>query len=247
MEAARRIRSAVGRVSLLRQAVEAEPRLGEAVTQVKQLQSRRFAGTYADLLARGPYVAAAQFFLDELYSDKDYAQRDAQFARIAGAIEKLFPEQVAATAVALAELHALTEELDQAMALAWMAQADEGLSDPGRYILAWREVGRRPDREGQLTSVLAIGDEMAAMTRTAGLRILLKMMRGPAAAAGLGSLQRFLESGFDTFAAMARRHARAQEFLAIIRQRESALIAQLFDAPLVTCETQLAGTLGQLP
>ena len=45
-----------------------------------------------------PYAAAARFFLDELYSDKDYADRDAQFARIAGAIEKLFPAQVARTA-----------------------------------------------------------------------------------------------------------------------------------------------------
>ena len=61
-----------------------------------------------------------------------------------------------------------------------------------------------PDREGQLRVVLGIGQQMARLTRTAGLRMMLKMMRGPAAAAGLGALQRFLECGFDTFAAMAR-------------------------------------------
>jgi hypothetical protein len=91
-------------VALLRQAVEGSSALGTAVGEVKRLQSRRFAGTYADLLAGGPYAAAAQFFLLELYGDKDYAERDAQFARIAGAIERLFPEQVVGTAVALAEL-----------------------------------------------------------------------------------------------------------------------------------------------
>lgn len=245
MEAARKIRSAVAQVELLRQALEASPALRDAVKQVKRVQSRRFAGTYADLLAGGPYAAAAQFFLVELYSDKDYAERDAQFARIAGALEKLFPEQVASTAVALAQLHALTEELDQAMALAWLAQVDGEPSEASRYVAAWREVGRRADREGQLRVVLGIGHQMARLTRTAGLRLMLKMMRGPAVAAGLGALQRFLESGFDTFAAMARRREGAEQFLATIHTRESALMLMLFDADLVTCETELARTLGQ--
>jgi hypothetical protein len=246
MEAAKRIRAAVSRVSLLRKAVEIRPPLGDAVAQVKRLQARRFAGTYADLLAGGPYAHAARFFLEELYSDKDYSQRDAQFARIAGAIERLFPEQVAATAVSLAELHALTEELDQAVALVWI-NGNQHDGDAARYVAAWREVGRRSDREGQLSTVLVIGEEMARLTQTAGLRLMLKMMRGPAVAAGLGSLQRFLETGFDTFAAMARGRDGAAQFLGTIRSRESALIAALFDAPFVACETQLAATLGQAP
>jgi hypothetical protein len=247
MEAARKIRNAVAQVSLLRQAVLADPALATALRQVKQVQSRRFAGTYADLLAGGPYAAASGFFLTELYSDKDYADRDAQFARIAGAIERFFPEQVAGTAVALAELHAATEELDQAMAVDWLAQARGDLGDAVRYTMAWRGVGRRPERENQLKVVLGIGQQMASLTRTPGLRMMLKMMRGPAVAAGLGSLQRFLETGFDTFAAMARRRGGAEEFLGIIQERESALLAMLFDAPAVACETELAQTLGQAP
>lgn len=247
MEAARKIRDAVAHVSQLRQALEDHPALGAAVANVKRTQSRRFAGTYADLMANGPYAAPANFFLTELYSDNDYAERDAQFARIAGAIEKFFPRQVVTTAVALAELHALTEELDQAMALEWMAQEGDETSDARRYALAWREVGRRADRESQLTVVLGIGEEMARMTRTAGLRVMLRMMRGPATAAGLGSLQHFLERGFDTFAAMAKRRGGAEQFLGIIEARESALLKMLFDASLVTCETNLARTLGQAP
>ena len=246
MQAAQRIRNAVSAVSTLRQAVDADAGLASALKQVKKVQSRRFAGTYADLLGRGPYIAAARFFLEELYSDKDYAERDAQFARIAGAIERLFPAQVSSTAVALAELHALTEELDQAMAGAWVALGDMGQTDAQRYAAAWRKVGRRADRENQLRVVLRIGLEMARLTRTPGLRMMLKMMRAPANAAGLGSLQRFLEIGFDTFGAMVRRGG-AQDFLGTIEARETELIAMLFDADLVACETELAATLGQAP
>lgn len=245
MEAAQKIRKAVTAVSLLRQAIDADPSLRSALVQVKRVQSRRFAGTYSDLLGGGRYAAAARFFLEELYSDKDYAERDAQFARIAGAIQKLFPTPVADTAVALAQLHALTEELDQAMARAWLTSG-RGLTDAQHYVNAWRKVGRRADRESQLAVVLDIGAQMARFTRTPGLRMMLKMMRGPAVAAGLGSLQGFLESGFDTFAGMARGGG-ADEFLGTIKARETQLIAMLFDAEVVACETELARALGQAP
>jgi hypothetical protein len=245
MEAAETIRHAVARVGALRAAQERQPGLREAVVAIKALQGRRFAGTYADMFAGGPYAAAARFFLVELYSDRDFAERDAQFARIAGAIEKFFPAIVVQTSVNLAQLHALTEDLDHAMAMEWLSQ-DAQLPAPRRYVAAWRIVGRRDDRVSQLREVLAIGEEMARLTRTPGLRMMLKMMRGPAAAAGLSALQRFLENGFDTFAAMAR-GGYAPAFLRTIEQRESALIASLFDAPAVACETELVRTLGQAP
>ena len=241
MEVSHQIRDAVAQVSLLRQACAADAALHAAVVAVKALQARRFAGTYADLLCGGAHSAAARFFLEELYSDKDYAERDAQFARIAGAVQRLFPQQVAATAVALAQLHLLTEQLDHAMGLAWMGiRGTAG----GRYVQAWRAVMRREQREEQLRVVLGIGQEMIKLTRTPGLRLMLKMMRGPAAAAGLGSLQGFLETGFDTFGAMARRKGSAEAFLQTVAQREAALIALLFDAPAVACETELERTLG---
>lgn len=245
MDAAQTIRSAVTRVAELREAQSERPGLRDAVVAIKALQARRFAGTYRDILLQGPYSAAASFFLEELYSDRDFAERDAQFARIAGAIERFFPSAVAQTAVNLAQLHALTESLDHGMGVAWMEIADP-TQEAARYVDAWRRVGRRAERESQLSDVLAIGHEMARLTRTPGLRTMLRMMRGPAHAAGLASLQRFLESGFDTFGAMARGDG-ARTFLRIIQERESRLIAELFEAPAVDCETSLARALGQAP
>jgi hypothetical protein len=245
MEAAQTIRNSVARVGELREAQAARPGLRDAVVGIKVLQARRFAGTYADILSGGPYSAAARFFLEELYGDRDFAERDAQFARIAGAIERFFPSAVVQTAVNLAKLHALTEALDHAMAVAWIA-SEPSMPEAARYVSAWREVGRRDEREAQLSDVLAIGGEMARLTRTPGLRTMLRMMRGPAHAAGLASLQGFLEAGFDTFAAMAKGDG-ARTFLGIIEERESQLIANLFDSEPVACGTQLATTLGQAP
>jgi hypothetical protein len=241
MEAAHQIRDAVAQVSQLRDACASDVALHAAVSTVKALQARRFAGTYADLLSGGGHAAAARFFLEELYSDKDYAERDAQFSRIAGAVQRLFPQQVTATAVALAQLHLLTERLDHDMGHAWIGTVG---TEAGRYVDAWRIVGRRDEREEQLHVVLGIGQEMIKLTRTPGLRLMLKMMRAPAAAAGLASLQGFLEAGFDTFGAMARKKGDAESFLDTVEQREAALITMLFDAQPVACETELQRTLG---
>ena len=247
MEAARTIRDAVGAVARLRQSAAGDSRLLDALGELKRLQSRRFAGTYADLLQGGGlYQPAAAFFLDELYGDKDYARRDEQFARIAGAVETLFPSHVAETAAALARLHALTEDLDLQMARLWLRR-DEQESNARRYAGAWRDLGRRREREDQLHSVIRLGEELARLTRKPGLRTMLRMMRGPASAAGLGALQHFLELGFDTFAGMSRQRGGVEHFLGTVRQREEALFAFLYEQDLGACEAELSRILGQAP
>ena len=246
MDGAAHIRAALEHVTALRQAQANDAALAAAVARVKQTQSRRFAGSYADLLASPTYRPAAKFFLEELYGEQDYSERDAQFARIAGALQKLFPQQVTDTALMLAQLHSSTETLDHAMGQAWLAQEKAaGVSDAARYLHAWRTVGQRSEREAQLTGVLAIGQELDRLTRTPGLRLMLKMMRGPAKAAGLNALQRFLEAGFDTFADLGKQKNGVSHFLDTVRTREAALLEHMFDADFVTCETQLNGLLGQ--
>ena len=233
MDAAQTIRDAVACVAALRAAAQAAPDLAASVAQVKRIQAERFERTYADILSAGPYQGAARFFVDELYSDKDFTQRDAQFSRIAGALQTFFPKHVVATAVALAQLHALIEEIDHAMGRAWLADGTgNGDDELSRYVSAWRVVGRREDRARQLGSVLEVGRELDRLTRMPGLRLTLHMMRRPARAAGLSSLQGFLESGFDTFARMSGKGEGARSFLALIQTRETALMDALFSGDL---------------
>ncbi|MDO8768344.1 MAG: hypothetical protein Q7K57_06540 [Burkholderiaceae bacterium] len=237
------IRNAVTRVALLRQTAAATPVLALAVSEVKEFQSRRFTGTYFDLLQTKEYQPATLFFLEELYSEKDYSDRDAQFSRIAGTLERIFPKPVVQTAVALAQLHSLTEDLDLAMAQSWLNNAHP--NPVTRYISAWRAVGRRTDRNTQLADALSVGQELVVLTRTPGLRMALKMMRRPANLAGMAALQHFLESGFDTFAAMGKQSDGTDFFLSTVQARESALIAQLFDAPARDCVAAIGLVMGK--
>jgi len=218
--------------------------LSAANAAIKRFQALRFQATYPDLLQSPRYQTAARFFLYELYSDKDYAERDQQFARIASTIARLFPQSVVNTAAALAEVHALTERVDDAMAHAYLALPpgnDSNYSeiDAACYIACWRQVADPAARQHQLEVVLALGRSLDSLTRKPGLRMLLKMMRGPASAAGLASLQKFLETGFDAFQTMRG----ADEFLKLITLRETDWMQRLFEEDAVACETKLTALL----
>jgi len=236
-----RIRMHLDRVQQLRLQAEAAG-METAVTEVKELQARRFRATYADLIQDPTFAPATRFFLDELYGVHDFAQRDAQFGRIAGALERLFPEAVAQLAVDLAETHALTEVLDHELGRHWLAQ-DPSLSPALRYTLSWRLADDRRARERQLAVVQHMGRELQRLTRMKPLRLALRMMRNPARAAGLDSLQHFLESGFDAFAALGD----ARPFLDTINERESRWIDTLFDAPLQESSRTLEHELARAP
>lgn len=225
--AAPSIRAALARVDALRSQRTADGALREGVTRIKALQRRRFASTYADLLADAHHRAAVWFFLNQLYGEQEFTSRDAQFARIAAPLEALFPQKVAAVAALVADLHARTETLDQQMAGHWV-RTDTGGSPELRYVQAWRSTGQREQRDVQLTSVLSLGHALQDFSQNAGLKTLLRWMRKPAATAGLAELQNFLESGLGIFSALGS----AETLLDAIAQRERSWLTLLFDASL---------------
>lgn len=205
-----------------RQRRAALPELDARVGVLKDYQQRRFSHTYADLLLSTRYGPASRYFLDELYGAKDFTRRDHQFARVAPAIVRLFPRELAQTIVTLAELHALSETLDTAMGTQLTSERIGAVD----YVRAWQGVGRAPDRERQIALTLGIAAQLDRLTRLPLLRNSLRLMRGPSRAAGLAELQRMLETGFDTFRAMNG----AQEFIALIGSRERDFADALFSA-----------------
>ncbi len=216
-----RIITSLQQVALERTLRASDAALGEAVERVKAFQHDRFARTYADLMTDARYRDATNFFMDDIYGPGDFSQRDTQFARIVPALVRLFPSEIVETIAELAELHALSEQLDTAMG----SQLGSFVLDGRRYGEVWRAVGKPMDRERQVDLIVAVGSALDRYTRKAMLRHSLRVMRRPAHVAGLGALQAFLERGFDTFRAMGG----ANDFLALISKRERALVAILFE------------------
>ena len=219
--AASRILAHLEVVAAERAARAGNPALEARVVSLKRYQQARFRRGYGDLLESPRYGAAARFFLEELYGPDDFSDRDAQFARIVPALVRLFPDEIVATVETLGALHALSERLDSRMA----ASLGDGPIHAAAYARAWQATGEPALREDQVRLTLAVGRALDGFTRNPVLRHSLKLMRGPARAAGLAALQAFLERGFEAFRSMRG----ADAFLEGVARRERALMGRLFE------------------
>jgi hypothetical protein len=222
-----RLIAALERVRRLHDERRSTPALQSALDALATFQSLRLRSTYADLASQARYAPAIAFFQTDLYGPGDFSRRDADLARIVPSMRRLLPAGVIGIVARAIELSALSHELDRALLARLDANARPTVA---RYARAYRASANRADRERQIAWIVEVGRGLDRYVRTPLLTNALKLMRLPARAAGLGALQRFLESGVAGF---ARMHG-ADEFLATIFARETALMAAIFagdDAP----------------
>lgn len=217
-----RLAAALTRVIELRRQIVEDTELVARWQAVKRYQAQRLSETYADLLVSPRYRAAAEFFLDELYGEKDFEQRDREALRVAPKMARLLPERAVETMTLAVELDELSEILDARVA----GYVQSLPIDADAYARAYRAAGTRAERERQLEMVMRIGRALDKLARMPLLAGMLHVMRGPAEAAGLQHLHHFLVRGFDAFRAMQG----AGDFLGTIQKRETALMQKLLGA-----------------
>src|SRR5215831_8469203 len=199
----------------------ASPRLADRLDRLASWQGRRLDATYADLARSARYAQAVVFFRSDLYGPGDFSRRDADLARVAPVLTLALPAKVIGTVAAAMELSALSQELDRAL----LARLDPAAAlSVAAYCDAYRALANRAERERQIALIVEVGRALDRYVRKPILRSTLAAMRYPAQAAGLGALQSFLERGFDAFQAMRG----AQEFLAVIEERETGLMNAIF-------------------
>jgi hypothetical protein len=200
---------------------DANPILAGALDRLATWQSRRLRMTYGDLAKEPRYTDAVRFFQTDLYGNGDFAQRDADLARVVPVMVRMLPDAAIAAIAKAIELHALTQGLDRSL-LARLPRADVQFS-VSDYARAYRRMGKRAERERQIRLIGEIGTQLAGFVKKPLLRGALRMMRQPARLAGFGALHDFLDRGFAAFAKMGD----ATAFLATIEERERALMDAL--------------------
>lgn len=204
----------------LRDVFAADPLAAARLSELQKWQSERLMRSHADLRANPRYRQAVEFFFNELYNGGDPRGRDRDVMRVQRVMEKLLPREALAALCLAIELEVLSQELD--------ADVVRGLPDGPisveTYAEGYRKAGRRPDRERQIELLGVIGSYLDRVVRKPIVRRLVRFARGPAHAAGFGTLQDFLERGLDAFETM---HG-ADEFLATIHDRELRAMERVF-------------------
>ena len=151
------------------------------------------------------------------------ARRDADLARVVPILSATLPERVIWTVALAMELNVLSQELDRLL-LGRLPRAD-GQCTVAEYCKAYRRAANLPARRRQIELIGQIGKALDGYVKKPMLRGALAMMRQPARLAGYAALHDFLDRGFDAF----RRMGGADEFLATIQARETAILEAIAD------------------
>ena len=208
------------RNAALRDVFADAPKLQQRLTDLQQWQSERLMRSHDDLHRDPRYRLAVEFFFNALYGGGDPRARDRDLLKVQRVMERLLPAEALKALCLAVELEILSQELDAEVA---QALPDSPITVPS-YAEAYRATGRREGRERQIDMMGEIGRYLDKVVRKPIIRGLVRLARGPAHAAGFGLLQDFLENGLNAFEAM---HG-ADEFLALVREREVRAMERLF-------------------
>jgi len=195
------------------------------LVELRGWQARRLAECFADLSDDPRHADAAEFFLTDLYGEHDVSWRARDLERMLPTLRRWLPVAMLETVADALALDLLSQQLDLAL-----AEAHEALTGPRaeiderNYAQAYRTAGTRADRERQIDLIRTVGEDLDAIVRKPLVFTILRLARGPAARAGLGQLQSFLERGFGAFRTMGG----AEEFLDTIEGREREVMRRLY-------------------
>lgn len=188
-------------------------------------QTRRLTDSFRDFLADPRMRPAAEFFLTDLYGERDFSARDRDVARIMPLMSRLLPDTLLVAATDAIELAVLSHAFDLRMAEALAKRRNPTAPiTVEHYAKAYRDTGCPRLRRHQIDLILGVGWTLDAAVRKHGVFKLLRASRLPARAAGLSELQGFLERGFAAFEELGG----AGEFLGAIGRREREASARLF-------------------
>jgi hypothetical protein len=199
--------------------------LEPGVALLREWQSRRLAGTYADLLANPEFGTAGRFFLSDIYAARDFSQRDQDFERLHDLLARFLPPSSLQLLKDGLEMNRLSNELDHHLlqVLVNTLGMTEVLT-PEMYTEAYRRCDNFDQRAHQISQTTQIIREIGAGSRLPLVGISLRLARKPAEAAGWFELYDFLERGYAAFRPMKNVEAFAQT----IEQRETSLLERIF-------------------
>jgi hypothetical protein len=203
----------------LLQRLDADPQAYPRLDELQHWQRCRLRETYADLKAQPQFESACVFFLEELYGGRDMRQRDQQLERVLPVMARTMPDHLLAAMGDAMRLQWMSMDLD-----ARLSRHLEGELDQAEYARAYRRMAAWEEREEQIELIRELGRLLQRTVRKRMVRRLVRLMHGPAVAAGFGKLQEFLSQGLDAFATMGDE---ATLFIDTIHERETIALERM--------------------
>lgn len=226
-----RIAALLARCRVARRSLTADGELTPRFALLAGWQSRRLAWTHRDMKASDRFGPAVEFFLDDLYGDRDYTPRDEGMERVANMMVRLMPLGALKTIAMGIEIHAITQDLDRRMLAVLFGEMGATDSiDAALYAEAYRRCDNAAERERQILQISEVGRALDEVVHHNVVYNSVRFFKRPAHMMGFGALHDFIERGFTAF-----RHLNgADEFLATIERREMRIMRSILAGAPVT-------------
>ena len=188
-------------------------------------QSQRLARTYADLLEVPRYTPACRFFLDDIYAERDFSQRDHDLETMYEFMRRFVPDAVSRPAALTIKLHRMTDALDQQLLDVLVNQV--GITDSitvEQYAEAYRLCDNYRERVEQIDAIIEICEHIDGIVRNPITGPALSLAKRPLRGAGYGEVVNFLERGYDSFKRMHGSH----HFRKTLHDRELSALDRMY-------------------
>lgn len=179
---------------------------------------------FDDLRISDDYSAAIDFFISDL-TGIGISKRDEDLARVVPIMVKMLPESALATLSSAMEVNARVLEINVAICRELDREPERyaTLSEHD-YCMACRRCSDF-DEAMQLVGVLrGLGERLEHLIHMPLMGATLHAMRWPARLAGFGSLQDFLETGYDRFHEIDD----VDSFLTVLEQRMREVFERIY-------------------
>jgi hypothetical protein len=191
---------------------------------VQEFQVRRLKRDFRDLRKSEEYGPFSEFFATEIYSARDFTERNESFRRLAHQFRGLLGDEIHSGLVRLLDLHSLTDQLDEQIAGALITAGTPRNFTEAQYERAYRELDNYDERHLQIELIIESLTFTHRISQMALINVVLKSAR---LAVGFFSKDRTIEL-LEHACSTLRNISNVDYLVGEIRDRELARLNRIF-------------------
>lgn len=185
---------------------------------LQRFQSNRLDQTYEDLKADPEFSLIGDFFFKKLYAPEDFSFRDTSMKKLHNALDgKIYQNMILAVSKVI-ELHELTDDQDNLMVDAMMANGINESMTMDDYRMIYRSLDNYEQRVYQINLSAEVTRIFHKLSKKWIVALSLKTVRATAGLLGVKKIIDFIYDGYLAFRAIDN----IDFFIETMTQRELA-------------------------
>ncbi|HQR36895.1 MAG TPA: hypothetical protein PLF26_00725 [Blastocatellia bacterium] len=198
--------------------------LDQAKIAVQEFQVRRLKRDFRDLRLSDEFGPFTEFFATEIYSARDFTERNESFRRVTGHFRGLLGEEIYTGLTRLLDLHSLTDKLDGDIAELLLEAGTPLKFSESEYEVAYRDLDNYDERLEQIEMIIESLQFTHHISQMSLIGVALKSARVAVGLFSKDKIVELLETAYSTLRGIKKLDYLCDE----VRSREVARLDRIF-------------------